>query len=63
MQTGKVFAVCGNTFDMLHESRLAPHFDFIGDKSRHFGLFPGCEPGEIAAAGDTAAQSATSGCC
>ena len=63
MQTGKVFPVCGNTFDMLHESRLAPHFDFIGDKSRHFGLFPGCEPGEIAAAGDTAAQSTTSGCC
>jgi arsenite methyltransferase len=42
MHTGRVFPVCGNTFDMLHESRLAPHFDFIGDRSRHFGIFPDC---------------------
>lgn len=42
LPAGKVFAVCGNTFDMLRESRLAPHFDFIGDKSRHFGIFPDC---------------------
>lgn len=40
--TGKTFPVCGNTFDMLELSRLAPHFDFIGDKSRHFGIFPDC---------------------
>jgi len=40
--TGKVVPVCGNTFDMLHESRLKAHFEFIGDKSRHFGIFPDC---------------------
>jgi arsenite methyltransferase len=40
--TGKVFAVCGNTFDMLAQSRLARHFELIGDKSRHFGIFPDC---------------------
>jgi SAM-dependent methyltransferase len=43
--TGKVFPVCGNTFRMLHESRFAPHFEFIGDFSRHFGLFEGCGGG------------------
>ncbi len=42
MHTGRVFTVCGNTFDMLHESRFREHFEFIGDKSRHFGIFPDC---------------------
>jgi SAM-dependent methyltransferase len=42
IDAGRVFPVCGNTFRMLKESRLAPHFEFIGDASRHFGLFPGC---------------------
>lgn len=42
IEAGRVFPVCGNTFRMLKESRLAPHFDFIGDFSRHYGLFEGC---------------------
>jgi arsenite methyltransferase len=42
MQTGRVFPVCGNTWHMLHDTRLHQHFDFIGDFSRHFGLFAGC---------------------
>jgi SAM-dependent methyltransferase len=42
IETGRVFPVCGNTFRMLQDSRLAPHFAFIGDTSRHYGLFPGC---------------------
>lgn len=42
IETGRVFPVCGNTFRMLAESRLAPHFTFIGDFSRHYGLFEGC---------------------
>jgi len=42
METGKVFTVCGNTHHMLHDTRFAPHFDFIGDKSVHFGIFEGC---------------------
>lgn len=41
-ETGRVFPVCGNTFRMLAESRLAAHFSFMGDFSRHFGLFEGC---------------------
>lgn len=42
IEAGRVFPVCGNTWRMLHETRFAPHFDFIGDFSRHYGLFAGC---------------------
>ena len=45
IETGRVFPVCGNTFRMLRESRFSPHFEFIGDFSRHFGLFEGCGGG------------------
>jgi SAM-dependent methyltransferase len=58
IETGRVFPVCGNTWRMLQGSRFAGHFDFIGDFSRHFGLFEGCggglpfdtEPGTAGAA-------------
>jgi SAM-dependent methyltransferase len=40
--TGRVFPVCGNTWRMLHDTRFASHFDFIGNFSRHYGLFEGC---------------------
>ncbi|EMM6789873.1 methyltransferase domain-containing protein [Pseudomonas aeruginosa] len=42
IETGRVFPVCGNTWRMLKDTRFAPHFQFIGDFSRHFGLFEGC---------------------
>lgn len=42
IETGRVFSVCGNTWKLLHDSRFAPHFEFIGDFSHHFGLFEGC---------------------
>lgn len=42
IETGKVFPVCGNTYRMLNESRLAKHFDFIGSWDKHFGIFTGC---------------------
>lgn len=42
IQTGKVFPVCGNTWLMLHDTRYRTHFEFIGDFSRHYGLFEGC---------------------
>ena len=37
-----MFPVCGNSFRMLQATRFAPHFEFIGDFNRHYGLFPGC---------------------
>lgn len=45
IETGRVFSVCGNTWRMLHDSRFQPYFTFIGDFSRHFGLFAGCGGG------------------
>lgn len=42
IETGRAFPVCGNTWRMLSQSRFEPHFDFIGDFSRHLGLFAGC---------------------
>ncbi len=45
IETGRVFPVCGNTWRMLHGSRFQPHFDFIGDFSRHYGIFAGCGGG------------------
>jgi len=34
--------VCGNTWRMLHDTRFAPHFEFIGTFDTHYGLFEGC---------------------
>ena len=42
IEAGRVFPVCGNTWRMLKDTRFAPHFDFIGDFSRHYGIFEGC---------------------
>lgn len=41
-EKGKMTLVCGNTFKMLNETRLASHFDFYGNTNIHFGLFEGC---------------------
>jgi SAM-dependent methyltransferase len=45
IEAGRVFPVCGNTWRMLRETRFAPHFEFVGDFSRHHGLFAGCGGG------------------
>lgn len=60
IETGKVFPVCGNTFRMLHDTRFAAHFDFIGNFDRHFGLFEGCGS---SIPFDTGNQSGASGAC
>jgi arsenite methyltransferase len=39
----KPLRVCGNTADMLSLTRYAEHFQVLGDKQRHFGLFD-CAP-------------------
>ncbi|EBA15255.1 hypothetical protein RSK20926_16402 [Roseobacter sp. SK209-2-6] len=61
IETGKVFPVCGNTWMMLQDSRLALHFDFIGDFSTHYGIFAGC--GGNSPFNGLDAQAATPGCC
>jgi len=42
IETGRVFCVCGNTWRMLADTRFKEHFDFIGDFSRHYGIYDGC---------------------
>lgn len=42
IESGKVFPVCGNTWRMLQQTRLADHFTFVGNFNQHFGLFTGC---------------------
>ncbi len=42
IETGKIFAVCGNTYRMLHETRFAEHFEFFGNWDSHYGIFEGC---------------------
>ena len=62
IEAGKVFAVCGNTYRMLNESRFAEHFEFIGSWDTHFGLFGDCG-GETPFDGPTIGDAATSGSC
>ena len=42
--TGKPMLVCGNTADMISNSRYARHFSVAGHKSQHFGLFDCSNP-------------------
>ena len=45
IEVGKEFRVCGNTWRMLHDTRFAQHFSFIGNFECHAGLFDGCGSG------------------
>lgn len=58
-ETGRPMRVCGNTADMLAETRYAPHFRVDGDKSVHFGLFD-CAPDT---AGTATTEAGGSGSC
>jgi len=62
IERGKAFPVCGNTWKMLADTRFAPHFQFIGDFSRHYGIFAGCG---TSIPYDTGASTTSSGgsCC
>ena len=42
---GKIFTVCGNTWNMLNSTRFKDHFEFIGDFNTHYGIFAGCGTG------------------
>jgi arsenite methyltransferase len=45
-ETGRPMLVCGNTAAMLSETRFSAHFEVVGDRSTHFGLFD-CGPGAV----------------
>jgi len=66
METGKVFPVCGNTFNMLKKTRFEAHFEFIGDFSKHYGIFDGCGtsiPYTSVKGGQGSTSSGDGGCC
>ena len=58
--TGRIHGVCGNTWRMLHDTRLAPYFEFVGDGSVHYGIFEGCGTALPFA---TTEDSSAAGCC
>jgi arsenite methyltransferase len=60
IEKGKVFPVCGNTWRMLRDTRFREHFDFIGDFSRHYGIYAGCG---TAMPYETQTTGATGGSC
>lgn len=62
IETGRQFAVCGNTWRMLHDTRFAEHFEFYGNFDRHYGIFPGCGMG-IPFDDHVTGAPASSGCC
>jgi arsenite methyltransferase len=45
IEAGRIFPICGNSWKMLKETRFEKHFEFIGDFSKHFGVFSGCGGG------------------
>ncbi|EDN64956.1 hypothetical protein BGP_6175 [Beggiatoa sp. PS] len=46
---------------MLHETRFAPHFEFIGNMDTHYGIFEGY--GTSLPFDDNQNMEATGGCC
>ncbi|CAG1012481.1 Arsenite methyltransferase [Burkholderiales bacterium] len=63
IEAGRVFPVCGNTWRMLQETRLAPYFEFIGDFSQHYGIFAGCGKAMPFAAVSERGGEEVCGCC
>lgn len=53
--------VCGNSAAMVEESWLKPHFNVIGNREEHFGLFDCSSPAPAAPAASDA--PAGGGCC
>lgn len=58
-EKGRPMLVCGNTASMVGESWLSPHFDVIGSRDVHYGLFD-CTP---APKGAPAALTCAGGAC
>lgn len=62
-ETGRPMLVCGNTASMVEETWLKPHFEVIGNRDVHFGLFD-CSTPPVAVDGSAdVAVSSGGGCC
>ncbi len=56
-EINKPMLVCGNTADMISQSRFAKYFEILGEKTTHYGIFD-CAPDA-----STAASSTSGACC
>ena len=63
IERGRVFPVCGNTWRMLADTRFASYFEFVGDFSRHYGIFPGCGTSIPFATTTESEAKSSGGCC
>lgn len=63
IERGRIFPICGNSWKMLAQTRFAPHFDFIGDFSTHYGVFDGCGGGGPFDAVTEGEAAAPASCC
>jgi arsenite methyltransferase len=63
IEAGRIFPICGNSWRMLSDTRFAPHFDFIGDFSHHYGVFEGCGGGMPYAQTQGEGEAAAAPCC
>jgi SAM-dependent methyltransferase len=61
IEAGRMFPVCGNTYAMLKNTRFAPHFEFFGETSKHYGIFKGC--GTDLPFADSAGSAPAASCC
>ena len=61
IEAGRIFPVCGNSWKMLADTRFAEHFEFFGDFSTHYGIYPDC--GTLFPLAGAAPQVASGGGC
>lgn len=61
IERGRMFPVCGNSWKMLADTRFAEHFEFFGDFSTHYGIYPDC--GTLFPLAGAIPQVATGGGC
>jgi arsenite methyltransferase len=58
----KPMLVCGNTAAMVGDSWLGKHFDVVGNRDVHYGLFD-CAPAVASMPAPAAGTSASGGSC
>ena len=62
-EAGRIKTVCGNTYNMLKESLLQDHFEFVGTFDTHYGIFDGCGTSMPFDVDKSVGGSTKGGCC
>ena len=63
IEAGRMFPICGNSWKMLADSRFAEHFEFFGDVSHHYGVFPDCGVAVPFGAAEGSVPDTPAACC